>query len=146
MDDDLISGFSSSPSGPQTQQDNNGFTLVTNFTLDAPTFQSSWDQFEEIGNYNVGIKTIPDKNTLESILRQVNLFTLASGDLADSLKLFLYCKDSIGSIYLIQAIVHKQKYEMEVLVKMKKLQEYSTDPAEGLLEKMSVALSSIGMM
>ena len=144
MNDDFLYGSSSEPQ--EQNQQVGGITFVPNFSLDAPTFQSSWNQFEEIGSYNVGIKTIPDKNTLEGTLRQINFFTLASGDLPDSMKLFLYCKDNFNSIYLIQAIVQKQKYEIEVVVKMKKTHEYSADPAEGLLDTMSSALSSIGMM
>ena len=72
--------------------------------------------------------------------------TLASGDLADMMKLLCYAQDLEGNMYLMQAVVVKGDARLDVSLKTDASSSNGGDPAEAFIDKMSQALVAIGML
>lgn len=115
--------------------------------MEPPTFQSLWAQLPECGTFNVQLQRLPkDTAELESALAGVKISALASGDLPDLLKFFLYAQDLDGDMYLVQALVHKAARRMDVTIKTEASATPTFDPAEALVEQISQALYPLGML
>lgn len=71
--------------------------------------------------------------------------TLASGDLPDQLKFFLYSQDLDGNVYLVQAIIAKPTRTLDVLLKTDATST-TYDPAEAFMDKLGQALVSIQLI
>ena len=95
--------------------------LVDSFQLDPEAFQQLWAELPEVGTYNVAVVALPVNGlpALEAALAGRGIACLASGEMPDAFKLFLYGQDERGDIYLVQALLQKAARRLEVTLKVK---------------------------
>jgi len=95
--------------------------LVDSFQLDPEAFQQLWAELPEAGTYNVALVALPANGlpALEAALAGRGIVCLASGEMPDVFKLFLYGQDEGGEVYLVQALLQKAAKRLEVTLKVK---------------------------
>lgn len=95
--------------------------LVDSFQLDPEAFQQLWAELSEAGTYNVALLALPANGlpALEAALAGRGIVCLASGEMPDVFKLFLYGQDEGGEVYLVQALLQKAAKRLEVTLKVK---------------------------
>jgi hypothetical protein len=115
--------------------------------MEPPAFQSLWASLPDPGSFNVQLQRLPSSTAeLEAGLARLRIATLASGDLPDSFKFFLYAQDLEGDMYLTQALIHKAAKRMEVTVKTEASPTPTTDPVEAFVEVISTAMTALNML
>ncbi len=126
--------------------------LVEGFALDPEAFQSLWAEYPEAGTYNVQCGRLPPGGLpdLEEALAQRRVSTLASGDLPEAWKLFLFAQDAAhGEVYLVQALLHKADRRLEATLKTRvpaTARIGGGDPVDAFMEHISQALDALGMV
>ncbi len=93
--------------------------LVEQFQMAPEAFQQLWAQLPEAGTFNVELAALPANGllALEEAFAVRHIACLASGDLPEMYKLFLYAQDETGEVYLVQALVHKAAKRLDVTLK-----------------------------
>lgn len=136
-----------------------GLDLVEDFCLSPESFQALWSKCEGVGAYNVQCTGVPAGGlpALEEALLQRRVSTLASGDLPEQWKLFLFTQDKgTGTVLLVEALLHKADMRLEVTVKTSAggarlggsgVGGEGEDPVvEGFMDHLSRALDASGMV
>ena len=82
--------------------------LNPNFTLDGGSFQSMWQSLPEACSSLSPSTGSHTPNSVEDALRKLSILTMASGETAGEIKLFLYCQEEGGGgVYLVQVLIDK---------------------------------------
>ena len=125
-----------------------GLALVEGFSLDPDTFQSIWSSLPESGTFNVQLTRLPTGIAeLEGALATRSIMTLASGDLPEMIKMFLYAQDLQGHKYLVQALVHKGIRRLDITLKTDAKGGLGIDdPVKPFIDQISQALFALGMI
>ena len=126
--------------------------LVEGFALDPDSFQGLWATYPEAGTYNVQCARLPPGGLpeLEAALGQRRISTLASGDLPELWKLFLFAQAASGQqVFLLQALLHKGERRLEVVLKTQGAGVRigaGADSVDAFMEHVSRALDALGML
>lgn len=146
-----LPSISSEPSTASSNGEGGGgggsLALVEGFSLDPDTFQSLWSSLPDCGTFNVQLTRLPTGTAeLEGALASRCIMTLASGDLPDMMKLFLYAQVQGGDRYLVQALVHKGIKQLDITLKTEAKGGLGIDPVEPFVDQISQALFALGMI
>jgi AP-4 complex subunit beta-1 len=89
--------------------------LASAVTMTGEDYQAKWGAISDADSIvsTASLSSIPPStDVVESALGGVNVFTMASGELPNEFKFFLYAQDSeSGSLFLIQSNIGKQDAE-----------------------------------
>lgn len=96
-------------------------------------------------SHNLDTYTCTDTHINTSTSRRHRIQTLASGDLTEQVKFFLYSQDVDGNVYLVQAIITKPTRTLDVLLKTDATPT-TCDPVEAFMDKLAQALGSIQLI
>ena len=55
---------------------------------------------------------------VDAMLASLNVHTMASGEVGQELKFFVYARDSLGALYLAQAVISTASMETQLTTKM----------------------------
>ena len=135
---------------PSNEPSSNGggqLSLIEGFSLDPDAFQALWSTLPDSGTFNVQLTRLPSGMwELEGALAARHIMTLASGDLPDMIKGFLYAQDVGGHRYLVQTLVHKSIRRLDVTLKTEAKGGGTIDPVEAFVDQISQALFALGMI
>ncbi|CAM9541768.1 unnamed protein product [Discosporangium mesarthrocarpum] len=101
-----------------------------------------WSRLGQGTEDSIGMSRVPSSTEeVEELLAEKGVYTMASGDKPGGMKFFFFCKDAVGSTYLLQCTIHKAGSGLlEVVIK-----NDSPDPtprAQELLELMKHTLAA----
>lgn len=98
-------------------------TLLPGVGMTGEDYQAKWGSVRDADSIvsMVSLRSIPSSTAVvEQALAATNVFTMASGELPNEFKFFLYCKDSTtGSILLIQSNIGKLDPEPSMILTVK---------------------------
>jgi AP-4 complex subunit beta-1 len=100
---------------PTTSSNSTRIALASAVTMTGEDYQAKWGAISDADSIvsTAALSSIPPStDVVESALGTVNVFTMASGELPNEFKFFLYAQDSeSGSLFLIQSNIGKQDAE-----------------------------------
>jgi len=100
-----------------------GLSLAPGVGMTGEEYQAKWGAIPDAGAFVtvVSLRSVPAGTTVvEQALASVNVFTMASGELPNELKFFLYCQDaSSESMLLIQSNIDKRDAEPSMILTVK---------------------------
>lgn len=108
------------PSASQQDFCTSTLALIDSFRMEPETFQHLWAELPESISYNVDLTVLPTDglSTLETSLLSRGIKCLASGEVTDVFKLFLYGQHELGRLYLIQIVIHKLSKRLNLTLKI----------------------------
>lgn len=117
---DLL-GFGTSPTNASTTTTTTSSTKLTlsmNVTMSGDAYQSMWSKIDDAEAVvsTAMIKAIPSNtDTIEASLLKYGIMTMASGELPNEFKFFLYAKETNGATILIQSNIEKMTEPLMIL-------------------------------
>lgn len=134
--------FMDSPSAPVHVPESAPSSTVTyeqGFSMTSDEYQGIWGDTSDFKEVTFPINKQAVTTDIEKILVNENIYTMASGELPNELKFFLYCKDNTHSVYLLQAVMSKAPLplQMALIIKTKG----SNANADILAEKIKALLA-----
>lgn len=87
-----------------------GLNLSGSAVLDGPTFQRLWMELPEVMKDSLRLAGCPESPSyIENTLAAMHIMTMASGDLEDTMKFFLYAQDAASQdVVLAQGLLRKE--------------------------------------
>ena len=145
-DDFDLLGFGTGPSPPDPVPTSAAFSLNPSFTMTPDDYQSKWGGIPdaEASVSMVPMQRLPaNTDQVERSLATNAVLTMASGELPNEFKFFLYASDSTsGAIFLIQSNIEKSSEPfMVVTVKVSGGNQSAASVVEKLIEIMNKALN-----
>eukprot|EP00591_Stephanopyxis_turris_P011481 CAMPEP_0195531852 /NCGR_PEP_ID=MMETSP0794_2-20130614/36507_1 /TAXON_ID=515487 /ORGANISM="Stephanopyxis turris, Strain CCMP 815" /LENGTH=843 /DNA_ID=CAMNT_0040663807 /DNA_START=252 /DNA_END=2783 /DNA_ORIENTATION=- len=119
--------------------------LSSNVNMDGDAYQSLWGaQANPILSLQIPLRNLPSTTTdVESSLANVNILTMASGELPTELKFFLYAQEApAGVTFLLQLVVKKPPSAIQLDVEIKTSPGGDREKADQLVELMKGALAA----
>jgi len=115
--------------------------LNPNVTVDGQTFQNMWRELPVSASCNTPLANPTDTGTTEILLASENILTMASGEMPDLYKFFLYCQEtSTSSLFLIEALVKKNPLGLNATVKTNCTGEQAVLKSEAVVNLISSLL------
>jgi len=117
-------------------------------TLSGDQYQTMWSAVPDAEAHVmiIPLNSIPPStDSIEGLLDNVSIKTMASGELDTELKFFLYAQDSSSStapIFLLQASISKTTSPVEMFLTVKINGQGDRDAAEALVNVMKTAISA----
>jgi vesicle coat complex subunit len=148
---DLL-GFGGPPSPPSAAAPSGLLSSSSSVISLNPSMTMTGDEYQEmwgsIADAEATVSTVPlrqlpmNTDQVESALAAANIMTMASGELPNEFKFFLYAQDyTSGDIFLIQSDIEKSAAEPLMIVTLKIVGGGGPAVVESLLQKITTALN-----
>lgn len=149
-DFDLL-GFGGSPATSPTSTAGSappaagGLQLNRNATMTGEDYQNIWGGIADSDAIvlTIPLKSLPQNtDQFERALEGASILTMASGELPNEFKFFLYAEDTVtGSVFLVQANLEKSNEPLMIVTTKVKGAHVGTNQVEKLVEIMTSALN-----
>lgn len=94
----------------EVEEDAGPLQLVLQPALDPKSFQAKWVQFPERGSIEVEISAPPVLNIVETQMSNRSIRCVASGDVGDQMKFYLYAQQlGTNAYFLVETVIEKSK-------------------------------------
>ncbi|KAJ8608890.1 hypothetical protein CTAYLR_005297, partial [Chrysophaeum taylorii] len=88
-------------------------------TVDPATFQAKWAEIGRDDTFEISLSVLPaDTTSVETVLADRCVYTMASGALAAQYKFFFYARDDARALYLVQCVIDKTTRKAGLTVKV----------------------------